>query len=1379
MKSKILSLSLTLFLSLLSWNVMADTGWFSDYVKLNVNGVGVSAPTGYYWIGTDPSYGTSLVTGLGNVTSLILDGADMKYWSDTQDRTGGSFFYEVKSADGAITYKAATEVVWTQTALGGNDYQGISSGLNVNLLTGIPSGTACKLTVWAKSWGSNQGDSWLSNGGANYVATFTKVDPVSVSGSASQDGYYPTLSTAISAIGTSQTNRNIEVKIGASITETSAITIGNGDWSSLKIYPTANNLTCSNVYILLSGAKNVIIDGRVNATGNPAVGASTSLTLSSTSTTDPVISFDSDAQNNTVKYCIIKIGAIPNTANKGGIYFGANASTNNGNGNNLIDRNLITSNGSTLPSNAIYATGSTTYPNKGNQITNNEFTNFMSSGAPAIGILILGSATSNINDNYTISGNSMYGNLSTDTGAGGNRFFIQIGTAGNGGSHTITDNYIGGSSAQCGGSRMTKSGTVASHFNGIALTTSGAGNSLVQNNRIQNISWTTASGNQQNFTGISVAGSGTATISGNIIGNNITSAYANTASIISSITGTNASTLTAISISTTGTVTCENNQIGSIRALNTGAAGTAAMTINGISKSGGGTTTISNNIIGSLTVPYSINDSITNTTLYAQNTNGINFSGTGTVTINNNTIANLANRTNTGAIYAIYLNGSGSGTINGNLIHSNIITGATTAINYGIWCNAAANSTITNNIVRLGNNNTYELRGIGDANVAGTIKVIHNTVYLSGAPTSGALISAALYNAGALDNRDYRNNILVNARSNNGATGKHYALYSAATSYTTFALNANNYYVSGTGGTLGYYNGADKSVLPLVPTKDAASLVGNPSFTNAGGTTPQSYVPNSTALTGVNLSAAVPTDYNGSARSTTPTMGAIDYITWNGSTWSKTPSDDYHVRIGVNYVGAGFVCRNLIVDAGKQLSINSGTLAVGNNFTILSDATNGTGTYTNSGSLTVGGTTTVQQYLTAGRNWYMSSPITAGTASMLSRGDSVVQYNEVLKKWERVTGSLTPGRGYIQAAVATNGTTGTVDFSGVLNSGTIPVTVTRTESGSNRGFNLVGNPYPSFLNSATFLSANNTKIEGNIWYRTHTGTAYEFNTYNSVSDQSVPKASNGSYIPPMQGFWVRALSTLNTLPEEDRKIEFTNTMRKHNDTTVVIKLRAPKAPVERQFIRLQVSNANLNDELLIYSDANASNNYDAYDAPKMMNTSSNSAAINLFTKAGVENLVIDGRTFLPLDVVIPVTFTTNAFASGSFTISANELTNLPSGVTVKIIDNGIETSLSDGGTYTFTADAGATKTFGLVLRSPGAVTGIENGNANSFRVYANGNRQMVIMAPEKSNYAIYNTLGQLIQNGTLTSEHETLNTKLSSGVYVVKTENQSTRVIVK
>lgn len=360
------------------------------------------------------------------------------------------------------------------------------------------------------------------------------------------------------------------------------------------------------------------------------------------------------------------------------------------------------------------------------------------------------------------------------------------------------------------------------------------------------------------------------------------------------------------------------------------------------------------------------------------------------------------------------------------------------------------------------------------------------------------------------------------------------------------------------------------------------------------------------------------------------------------------------------------------------------------------------------------------------------------------------------------------GKGYI--AQPTGATT--IEFSGTtLNNADKSITLSRTVGKTKEGFNLVGNPYPSYI---TWLESTATaaKVEPSIWYRTHNGSGYEFQTYNAPSGVGVPSSASG-YIPPMQAFWVRVIPT-----ETSGTLTFTNALRLHNDGTFS-SLKAPAAKnSDRQLIRLQVSNGSTSDELVVYSNANASNGFDAYDSPKMLNGST-SAVPDMYTTAGSEKLVINGLNTLPLDVVIPVSFAANNASATSFTISANEISNLPSGVTVKIIDKSVETSLSDGGTYTFTADAGTTKTFGLILRSPGAVTGVENGKADNFSVYANTNGQLVIMAPVKSNYAVYNAVGQLVQNGKLNSEHETLNTKLSSGVYVVKIENHSTRVIVK
>ena len=142
---------------------MAGLGWFQDYVIISANG-GASQ---YYWVGSDPGFGTQFDGhNFGTVSSLNITGSDFRYWSDTQDRGGGSFFVSIDSG-------AANETPWAQTGPVGNDYQGTWSG-SQDLLSSLTAGVHTS-HVWSKTWdtGSGQGDSWLNNGTANYNATFT------------------------------------------------------------------------------------------------------------------------------------------------------------------------------------------------------------------------------------------------------------------------------------------------------------------------------------------------------------------------------------------------------------------------------------------------------------------------------------------------------------------------------------------------------------------------------------------------------------------------------------------------------------------------------------------------------------------------------------------------------------------------------------------------------------------------------------------------------------------------------------------------------------------------------------------------------------------------------------------------------------------------------------------------------------------------------------------------------------------------------------------------------------------------------------------------------------------------------------------------------
>ncbi|MDD3489389.1 MAG: hypothetical protein PHR62_05830, partial [Paludibacter sp.] len=212
---------------------------------------------------------------------------------------------------------------------------------------------------------------------------------------------------------------------------------------------------------------------------------------------------------------------------------------------------------------------------------------------------------------------------------------------------------------------------------------------------------------------------------------------------------------------------------------------------------------------------------------------------------------------------------------------------------------------------------------------------------------------------------------------------------------------------------------------------------------------------------------------------------------------------------------------SLTVAPGKQLSV-SGTFT--NNGTIILQS-NTSGTATVTGNVT--GNATVEQYLPAATErtwWYLASPVT-GAAWTVFGSNQVGEYSETSRSYSApfaATETLTAGKGYVvkmNAAQAAN----VYQFANkALNNGNIYVTLTRTVSetlNNKRGFNLVGNPYPSYLNWELAYNAS-TNVRSTIWYRTKGTSAMEFHTYNAALGVSVPTAASG-YIPPMQAFWVK------------------------------------------------------------------------------------------------------------------------------------------------------------------------------------------------------------------------------------------------------------------
>ena len=605
------------------------------------------------------------------------------------------------------------------------------------------------------------------------------------------------------------------------------------------------------------------------------------------------------------------------------------------------------------------------------------------------------------------------------------------------------------------------------------------------------------------------------------------------------------------------------------------------------------------------------------------------------------------------------------------------------------------------------------------------------------------------------------------------------------------------------------------------------STILNTSLTDNGGTTALpdgTYVKTHALVAGCSAtnpsvagSGLQTTDQRGIIRST-PDMGAYEYVTYrskasgnwgstsswqsgDNSTWSDVtvlPTANVAGSIAIQNgheitVAANATSPALTINSGGKLTINSVyTLGITGNLTINSDATNGTATLVDKntgGGLTVSGTSTINQYLNAARNWYISSPASNATAPA---GYGYYQYNEaggntnlVLQEtayWRNITigSALNATKGYVAQLASANGT---ISFSGALNSGDkTTATLTRTGVNGVSGFNLVGNPYPSYVNVRASINAA-ANLEKTLWYRTkNTGGSYVFDTYNTTLGVGTNANLSGAVVatvPPMQAFWVRVKSG-----QSSETLTFTNARRSHiaaDTANIAFKIRSSSNPT--QLVRLQVSNGVDIDEAIICFNENASDSYDDYDSQKRSND--NVALPEIYTTVDGEQLVINGLKNIDTNSVLPLGFKTGT--SKTFTIKASEISNFDTETHIILRDNLLnsEQDITDGSAYSFSSDIVNNSTrFSLIFKSPSIVNATnEMTNNENVSVFKNANKQIIInyngAINNQSIVSIYNTTGQKLAEKQLESSVTLLEDSFGIGVYLVTVKNAGKTVTKK
>jgi len=629
-----------------------------------------------------------------------------------------------------------------------------------------------------------------------YSKSVSNVTIIGANGIADYTGY-TTLKEAFDAINLQgdQTGKNIEIQIAGNTTETASAVLNQpatASWTSLTIYPTVTGVSISGNFIgpliSLNSADRVTITGKLNK-----VGVSKGLTIEqqeTSSSTSSTILLINDAKLNTITHCFLKGSSTASSTVGGIVYFGtALASTGTGNDENVISFNDFTK--STIsPAVALGSQGtSSSIVNDKNIIENNNFYGLFS-GPTAYGIKL-----SSQNSEFTIRNNSFYEPIEIAPTEASAYYAIYV-TSASGEKFTITNNFIGGSEAQCGGLPMKKKNDFSNIFTGIFISTSSSlsGANEIQGNTIKNIEWKNTSV-KKDFTCITSFGntSNFGTTSSNTISDISLQNGAISGTIFYGYSIGNGSGLFTIKYNTISNITISNSD------------GVNGSSFYGLYKSGtAGEVNFSDNIINNISITGTSTGS-------SQILAGAYISGNNAakITVNKNTISNLSNgssRTDvSNSVFGVYVNSTAAnGSISANKIFNLSAFDATLparviGINMDVTSTSSA-TVCSNNMISLGNSSPGLVYGI--LQNTGLGKVYHNSVYLAGNPLSGSYESAALNATGSTAGREFLNNILINARSNSGtASSKHYTVKYAATTNLLSDYNVVNY--TGIGGLLG------------------------------------------------------------------------------------------------------------------------------------------------------------------------------------------------------------------------------------------------------------------------------------------------------------------------------------------------------------------------------------------------------------------------------------------------------------------------------------------------------------------------------------------------------------------------------------------------
>ena len=434
---------------------------------------------------------------------------------------------------------------------------------------------------------------------------------------------------------------------------------------------------------------------------------------------------------------------------------------------------------------------------------------------------------------------------------------------------------------------------------------------------------------------------------------------------------------------------------------------------------------------------------------------------------------------------------------------------------------------------------------------------------------------------------------------------------------------------------------------------------------------------------------------------------------------------------------------------GRSANIEAGATIINHGDLIMTSSSNFNG---KDGFTLSGNGITFQQNTTfdeeTGKYSVVGSPITNGSTSVL--GSVVYAYDESAdfsvgegaNRFVKVTSpeTMEPGQGYFSAF------TGTLEFTGTPNSGTVDISLDHTTSSGDEadydGFNLVANPYPCSISFFDFLDANGPDgsgaIAGNIYIWVDEGSDEERGTnadYMICNDMgfagNMSRISNfDNRMLSCQGFFVQATGTGQTLT-------FTEDMKTTGNSYDYQYFRTAERPKYFTIgLGLEGANSSSAHALIGFADDAKLGVDHRYDAVTLSNPQ-----LSISSLIDGQPFAIQGRPLADVSDTIDLKY--SVAEAGMITLSfAMKNAGMNE---VMLLDKQLNKTTHIAGSlqHQIHSDAGSFSNRLAIVVTTGAVLA-EDSNLDRFKVLMEKERARIVATQEISSLAIYDLSGRVL-----------------------------------